>query len=78
MKTKGFGLILRPITDFWIDVYVDSDFAGLWGFEDKQDPTSAKSCTGFVICVSNCPVIWSSKLQTDITLSTMEVEYNAL
>ena len=54
MKTKEFGLILRPSTDFWINVYVDSDLAGLWGFEDKQDPTSAKSLAGFVICVSNC------------------------
>jgi hypothetical protein len=25
----------------------------------------------------NCPVIWSSKLQTDIATSTMEAEYNA-
>ena len=57
---------------------MDSDFAGLWGFKDRQDSTSSKSHTGFVICVSNCPGIWSRKLQTDITLSTMEAEYNAL
>jgi len=31
-----------------------------------------------VICISNCPVIWSSKLQTDIATSTMEAEYNGL
>jgi hypothetical protein len=37
-----------------------------------------KSRTGFVICISNCPIIWSSKLQTDIALSTMEAEYNTL
>jgi hypothetical protein len=37
-----------------------------------------KSRTGFVICLSNCPVIWTSKLQTEIALSTMEAEYNAL
>ena len=28
--------------------------------------------------VANCPVIWSSKLQTEISLSAMEAEYVAL
>jgi len=31
-----------------------------------------------VICFANCPIIWSSKLQTDIATSTLEAEYNAL
>jgi hypothetical protein len=59
-------------------VYVDADFAGLWPHEDKQDPSCVKSRTGFVICISNCPVVWVSKLQSEISLSTMEAEYNAL
>ena len=61
-----------------IDCYVDADFAGLWGFEDPQDPISVKSRTGFVLCLAGCPIIWMSKLQSDIALSTMEAEYNAL
>ena len=28
--------------------------------------------------VGNCPVHWESKLQTEITVSTMEAEYIAL
>ena len=36
------------------------------------------SRTGYVICYANCPVIWSSKLQTEIALSTTEAEYIAL
>jgi hypothetical protein len=36
------------------------------------------SCTGYVICIANSPVIWKSKLQTEIALSTMEAEYMAL
>jgi hypothetical protein len=73
------GLILQPTGMLDIDRYVDADFAGLWPREDKQDPSCAvKSRTGFVICISSCPVIWSSKLQTYIALSTMESEYNAL
>jgi hypothetical protein len=76
--TRDKGLILKPSKHLSMDAYVDADFAGLWGYEDKQNPVSVKSRSGFVICVSNCPVIWTSKLQTDIALSTMEAEYNAL
>jgi hypothetical protein len=76
--TMDEGLILRPSGTLDIDCYVDADFAGLWPLEDYQDPSCVKSRTGFVICISNCPIIWSSKLQTDIALSTMEAECNAL
>jgi hypothetical protein len=56
----------------------DADFAGLYNQEDAQDPHCVRSRTGHVICVANCPVIWKSKLQTEITLSTMEAKYVAL
>ena len=72
------GLILRPTGRFDMDCYVDADFAGLWPQEDKIDPICVKSRTGFVICISDCPVVWASKLQPDIALSTMESEYTAL
>jgi hypothetical protein len=77
--TKNRGLIFKPaLTDeFLIDCYVDADFAGLWGYEDPQDPSCVKSRTGYVICIMVCPVVWVSKLQTDIATSTQESEYNA-
>ena len=77
-KTMDEGLILKPTGLLDIDCYVDADFAGLWPYEDKQDPSSVKSRTGFAICISNCPVIWTSKLQQQIATCTMEAEYNAL
>jgi hypothetical protein len=78
--TRKNGLILRPnyIDNLPIDCYVDADFAGIWGFEDKQDPTNVRSQTGSVIFVADCLVFWQTKLQTDITTYTMEAEYNAL
>ena len=76
--TMDRGLVLRPSNTLNIDCFVDADFAGLWPYEDKQDPTCVKSRTGFVICLADCPVIWSSKLQTEIATSTMEAEYSAL
>jgi hypothetical protein len=76
--TQEKGLILRPTKELNIECFVDADFAGLWPYEDRDDPTCVKSRTGFVICLAGCPVIWSSKLQSDIATSTMEAEYNAL
>jgi hypothetical protein len=76
--TMEDGLVLAPNSMLDIDCFVDADFAGLWPHEEKLDPSCVKSRTGFVICVANCPIIWSSKLQTDIATSTMEAEYNAL
>jgi hypothetical protein len=78
--TRNNGLILRPkdIEILPIDCYVDANFAGLRGFEDKQDLTSVRSRIGFVIFVADCPVFWQSKLQTNIVTSTMEAEYIAL
>jgi hypothetical protein len=78
--TKNMGLILQPseTSDFHIDCYVDADFAGTWGFEHAQDPSCVKSRTGFVIFIMGTPVVWTSRLQTDIATSTMESEYNAM
>ena len=39
---------------------------------------SVKSRTGFVITIADCPLLWVSKLQTEIALSTLEAEYIAL
>ncbi len=76
--TLDKGLILTPSCSLKIVCYQDSDFAGLWMRDDKQDPHCVWSYTGFVICLANCPVLWKIKLQTKIALSTMEAEYVAL
>jgi hypothetical protein len=79
--TGDKGLILHPKSHegrLDIDCYVDANFAGLWGYEDKQDPYCVKSRTAYVIFIAYCPVLWVSRLQTDIATSTMEAEYSAL
>jgi hypothetical protein len=76
--TKDKGLIMKPTTDLSIDRYVDADFAGLYSYKNSQDPISVKSCTGYVLFLANCPLMWVSKLQTEIASSTMEAEYVAL
>ena len=76
--TQDQGMIVKPSEELKIDCYVDSDFAGLWGSEDNQDPVCVKSRTGYVLMLAGCPLLWVSKLQTEIALSTMEAEYIAL
>ena len=76
--TKDQGMILNPSNTLNVDCYVDADFAGTWAVEDDQDPVSVKSRSGHLITFMGCPLLWSSKMQTQITLSTMEAEYIAL
>ena len=79
-KTRKQGMILKPMPSdhLEMDAYVDSDFMGLFGKEDPIDPTSSKSRTGYVICINKCPIIWLSKLQDGVALSTMMAEYYVL
>ena len=76
--TMDKGLILSPSDEAQIDCCPNADFAGLYGHKDSQDPHCVCSRTCFVILAFGCPVLWKSRLQTEIALSTMEAEYVAL
>jgi hypothetical protein len=77
IETRTRRLVFTPDLTTGLDCYVDANFAGMYGYEDEQDPVSVKSCTGFVLTLYGCPVIWSSKLQAEITLSSTAAEYVA-
>jgi hypothetical protein len=77
-RTKDQGLILHVDKNKGLECFVDADFAGSF---KKENPTNPKDClsrTGFVVKFANCPIVWASKLQTTIALSTTEAEYMAL
>jgi hypothetical protein len=77
--TKDKGLILHPDTSKSFEVHVDCDFAGNWVREDAMnDPSTAKSRTGYIISYGGCPIIWASKLQTEVVLSSTESEFVGL
>ncbi len=57
---------------------MDAVFAGGWSNAAFDDAENVMSRTGYVICYAGCPVLWSSKLQTEIALSTAEAECIAL
>ena len=80
--TSDKGLIFTPTKDtkdITLDMYVDADFAGMWNATaDCQDPIRVKSRTGYLLLLAGCPLLWSSKLQTEIATSTLEAEFIAL
>ena len=72
------GLILTP-NNTSFDCYVDASHAGEWNRTNAEnDPTTARSRSSYVITYSNCPLLWASKMQTEIALSSTEAEYIAL
>jgi len=77
--TSSCGLVLAPSSHSFV-VWADADFCGcLW---DKgtsvNNVMTSKSRAGYVITYANCPILWASKLQTEVALSTMEAEYVCL
>jgi len=49
-----------------------------WHDQYSNDPSNANSRTGFIITYAGCPIVWASKMQSLIALSTTEAEYIAL
>ena len=76
--TKTEGMLIRQMTELQLNCYADADFAGLWRVEHEQDPTCVKSRTGYIVTLGENPILWVSKLQSEVAVSTMEAEYIAL
>ena len=76
--TKDQGCIFNKPSEIKLNLFVDADFAGLWGSEKPTNSISVKSRTGYLINLSGCYVLSKSCLQTSIAQSTGEAEYIAL
>ncbi len=76
--TKDRGVVCSPDSSRGLECFADADFAGGWDCGDSDNPENVMSRTGYVILYAGCPIVWCSKLQTEIALSTMEAEYIAL
>ena len=60
-------------------VYGDAELCLKWQLPTAvNEPITAKSRTCYTILYAGCLIIWYSKLQTQITLSTTEADYIAL
>jgi Reverse transcriptase (RNA-dependent DNA polymerase) len=75
MDTQHFGLRIQPKLpdkegNWQLTVYTDSDWAG-----DKEN---RHSVSGYAIFLLDVPVLWKSKLQRTVALSSSEAEYYAI
>jgi hypothetical protein len=69
---------MKPDKNISLDAYCDIDFADVWHQEFAHLCDSCLSRTVFIIVLAGVPIHWSSKLQTEIALSSTEAEYIAL
>ena len=76
--TSTKGTMYSVPKDLHINCFVDADFGGLYNRDPHDDPSSAKSRTGYIISIGGCYLLCKSQLQTSIALSTAESEYYAL
>ena len=49
--------------------YVDADYA--------RDPSTRRSCTGYIFFLADAPISWQTRQQPSVALSTMESEFMA-
>ena len=74
VDTKNYGLKIEPQVkgeDMWnMTLYSDADWAG--------DKASRISISGFILYLCGSPILWRSRAQRSVTLSSGESEYVAL
>jgi hypothetical protein len=78
LYTHSHGVVYKPDTTKGLECYVDADFAGGWSQADADNAENVLLITGYIITYAGCPIHCISRLQTEITLSTAEVEYIVL
>ena len=76
--TINKGTIIHPTGTLQLDCWVDATFGNLYRIDPDHEPSTAKSCTGYIITLGGCPLVWKSQLQSTIAFSTQEGEYCTL
>ena len=70
LGSRNKGIKYKVDLSKGLGCYVDADFAERWDQTNPHDASNLMSRLGFVIKYGDCPIYWSSKLQTEIALST--------
>ena len=79
MRSRDVGIRFSPNSSKGFECYCDTNFTGNWNRSNAEyDPSTAKSRSGWIIFYAGCPIIWASKLQSQVALSTTEAGYISL
>ncbi|KAL7481129.1 hypothetical protein ACHAW6_006810 [Cyclotella cf. meneghiniana] len=79
IKSCNLGLHFNLDASKSIYCYAVTDYIGEWNKDFAElDPSTAKPRSGWFILYANCPVIWCSRLQPQVALSTMKAEFITL
>jgi len=79
MRSRDVGIRFSPNSSKGFECFCNAAFAGNWNKAGAEhDLSTAKSQSGWIIFFAGCPIIWESKLQSQVALSTTEAEYKAL
>ena len=76
--TKTKGMILRLDHEKGLEVYADAGFVGNWNMNGTDHRDSLCSWYGYIISYVGCPLMWKSQLQSEISLSSTEIEYTSM
>jgi len=78
LGSRNKGIKYKVDLSKGLECYVDAAFAGGWDQTDPHNASNLMSRSCFVIKYADCPIYWSSKLQTEIAVSTAEAKYITL
>ena len=76
--TQSQGLVFKPNLTDGSKCYVDADWARNWLKRRPNNKMRTLSHTGYLITYANCPIVWGSKMQSLVALSTTEAELIAM
>ena len=72
--TRNKGLIFKPDLKQGFNCYVDVNWAGNWLKSNPISSAGVLSHSGFLIKYADCPILWGSKMQSLVALSTTEAQ----
>ena len=69
---------MHPNKPKGLEVFIDTSFSEDQNCSFSKNVLLVLSRTGFAVKYMNCPLLWISKLQTEIVLSIIDAEYIVL
>ena len=72
------GIVYSTDKEKLFECYVDADHSSGWVQADAENAENVMSRVRYLITYAGCLVLWCSKLQIEISLSTTEAGYIAL